>query len=272
MKRVLLFIISVLLVFSFVACKDNESESSVESSYDDRYEKLPEGFIISEKKDLLGNTKIAIDGEIYENYATASLVNTYIALGYDVEWTSATYAKISKGMVECYIDTDLGSLKYKGEDCILRAPGLETFVFEIKEKDFVLDETTMTYALTWTGHPCKISFSFDNKENGIVIEELYYDESVKEFDVNDYKEEIKTFSVSRFLSPIYNSTSLKNGAYEFWDIYFEEPILNEDTYKVYFDTKNSVWLVHGTLPEGAVGGVPYMIVKTDGTILAVWHT
>ena len=269
MKRLLLLMISILLVFSLVACQDNESESSEKSSYDERYEKLPEGFIKSEKQDIFGYTQTIIEGTTYESYATASLINAYITLGYDVKWTSETEATIDKGMVECFLNTEQRSLKYKNEECIMRAPGLESFVVEPIENDLVLDTTTLKYVLSWTGYPCDISYS---KENGtIIIEQEYYDDSVMPFNLNDYKEQIKLHPSAQRLDPVSNSYSLRNSAYDFWNRGFT-PSLNQDTYKVYFDLTNSVWLIHGTLPEGASAEVPYMIVKPDGTILASWRT
>jgi len=42
---------------------------------------------------------------------------------------------------------------------------------------------------------------------------------------------------------------------------------------VLFDEESETWLVHGTLPKNTIGGVPYILIqKSDGKVLAVWHT
>lgn len=270
MKRLLLILISILLAFSLFACKDDDTEQSSSEVVDERYDLLPQGFIISEVTDLLGYRKTAVSGEIKEDYATVSLINSFIATGYKVEWISDTVARIEKGMDECFLDLEQLSLKYRGEECIIRAPALENFIVEAKGKDLIIDTVTLKYALTWSGYPCRISYSYENKDKGIIIEDMYYDEDVKSFDVNDYKDKISANTVSKTFPYIYDSISLKSCAYELWDeIYVGIPV-SQDTYEAFFDTKSNTWYVRGTLAQGTSVGVPHMIVRTDGVVLAAW--
>lgn len=51
------------------------------------------------------------------------------------------------------------------------------------------------------------------------------------------------------------------------DIYFENPI------KVYFVSDLDAWYLHGSLPDGADGGTPEILIrKSDGKVLAVWYS
>ena len=58
-----------------------------------------------------------------------------------------------------------------------------------------------------------------------------------------------------------------------WKEIYGESIMERKPYEVSFDDKNQVWLVQGTLPKNWLGGVPYILIKkSDGKVLAVWHT
>lgn len=55
-------------------------------------------------------------------------------------------------------------------------------------------------------------------------------------------------------------------------IYGSEKIKEEYPLHVSYDEKYSAWVVHGSLPEGLLGGVAVAIFqKDDGKIIAVWH-
>lgn len=54
---------------------------------------------------------------------------------------------------------------------------------------------------------------------------------------------------------------------------YGESLNKKKPFIVKFDEKNQVWIVEGQLPQNYDGGIPYIIIqKSDGKILAVWHT
>lgn len=58
----------------------------------------------------------------------------------------------------------------------------------------------------------------------------------------------------------------------FNSVYDESSISGKKPFLAKYDDSQKVWLVHGTLPPGEDGGVPYILIQQkDGKILSVWH-
>jgi hypothetical protein len=54
---------------------------------------------------------------------------------------------------------------------------------------------------------------------------------------------------------------------------YGKDIKDKKPFLVKFDEENQVWIIEGQLPKNRDGGVPYVIIqKSDGKILAVWHS
>jgi len=106
----------------------------------------------------------------------------------------------------------------------------------------------------------------------------YYDIDVEPFDVSAYERCIGTFPFDMSVGSI-NVGSVSDHkelvlkVEEIWISLYGKYILTERPYKLYYDEVNRVFLVTGTLPENAVGGVANMLIEeTSGNVLAVWHS
>ena len=54
---------------------------------------------------------------------------------------------------------------------------------------------------------------------------------------------------------------------------YGDSINDKKPFDVKFDEEYKVWVVKGTLKANEIGGVPNIIIrKSDGKIIAVWHT
>ena len=98
-------------------------------------------------------------------------------------------------------------------------------------------------------------------------------EKIQPFSLSDYSETINDFASDKVLGAVNTSDSAKEKAETVWIEIYGDSVKEDKPYKVYFDEQNQVWLVKGTLPEMYFGGVPYILIqKSDGKVLAVWHT
>jgi hypothetical protein len=97
---------------------------------------------------------------------------------------------------------------------------------------------------------------------------------VGDYKLEKYEYELVTFPSDKILGPIDTAEIAKENAEEVWnEMYGEENIKNEKPYRVSFDEKSETWMVNGSLPPLHLGGVAYIIMqKSDGKVLAVWHT
>lgn len=94
------------------------------------------------------------------------------------------------------------------------------------------------------------------------------------FDTLDYEANLDNNIPLKYSNTpkVHTTEKAKYFAEEIWtDAYDLETANNNKPYKVYFDFKANIWLVTGSLPKGSSGGVAHLIIKTDGTILAVWQ-
>ncbi len=92
------------------------------------------------------------------------------------------------------------------------------------------------------------------------------------FDINDYEEKLDIDIIDYLVPKVHCVKDAKTIANQIWnDVYGEEIGKQNKPYKVYYDFKNNVWLVTGSLKKNNVGGVAHIIVKTNGTIMAIWH-
>jgi len=98
--------------------------------------------------------------------------------------------------------------------------------------------------------------------------------TVKSFSLRDayYQRILQEFAVNCSTEPVNSANDAKQAAEEIWiKIYGADTILNEKPYMVYYDETEEVWLVTGSLPPLTLGGVAKILVRRDGTVLAVWH-
>ena len=97
-------------------------------------------------------------------------------------------------------------------------------------------------------------------------------EKIKEFSLNEYNDYIQRFPSDRKTDTIESAKMAKVEAEKIWIEIYGKQVKNEKPYNVFYDDKNGVWLINGSLPKGWDGGVAYILIrKHDGRVLAVWH-
>lgn len=97
-------------------------------------------------------------------------------------------------------------------------------------------------------------------------------DEVLKFSMSEYEEYIDDFSVDMCVEEIHTSEEAKEVAKEIWIETYGKSVLWNIPYIVSYDEYNCVWLVEGTFNGWGEGGVPYLLIKDDGRIIAVWHT
>lgn len=103
---------------------------------------------------------------------------------------------------------------------------------------------------------------------------LFYKNSenkIQDFKLEDYNQEIIQFKSDKDVTKIENSEDAKNKAEKIWCEIYGNEIKEMKPYKVLYDTKKQVWLVKGTIKENYIGGIPYILVQSNGKVLAIWH-
>lgn len=95
---------------------------------------------------------------------------------------------------------------------------------------------------------------------------------IKTFEVSEYQYYIENFSSEDNLGFISSSKDLLKKVEVIWIKKYGERIKNQKPYQVFYDEKNGIWLVQGTLRSNMMGGVANILVDNDtGKVLAVWH-
>ena len=96
--------------------------------------------------------------------------------------------------------------------------------------------------------------------------------SVKAFEFNDYQSYIDEFPSEDNVGNITDAKDAIKKAEKIWIILFGERIKKEKPYQVFYDKKNDVWLVMGSLRFNLKGGVANILIEGEsGKVLAVWH-
>ena len=96
---------------------------------------------------------------------------------------------------------------------------------------------------------------------------------VDNFSISDYGNYIEQFSSEKNVGETNNAKTAKKKAEEVWIELYGEKVKSSKPYRTLYDETNEVWLVQGSLHENMIGGVPHILIrKSDGRILAVWHT
>ncbi|MFR1518742.1 MAG: NTF2 fold immunity protein [Clostridia bacterium] len=95
---------------------------------------------------------------------------------------------------------------------------------------------------------------------------------VKAFEISDYQYYINNFSSEKILGSVMDSEAAKKKAEDLWLELYGNNIKKKKPYQVFFDSKNEIWMIQGTLPLNRAGGVPYLLIEMKtGKVLAVWH-
>jgi len=95
--------------------------------------------------------------------------------------------------------------------------------------------------------------------------------TIHEFSLDGYRTYLERFSSDRTVEPITNIDEAKRAALNVWLEVYGEDVTNKQPYIVFYDAAEKTWLVEGSLKSGYDGGVPYILIREDGEVLAVWH-
>ena len=99
---------------------------------------------------------------------------------------------------------------------------------------------------------------------------------VQKFDLDNYDSYLVEFSSNLVYEEIKDANDAKAIAEYVWKDKFNISFLDNKPYKVFYDEESDTWFVKGTLKalpyQAVVGGVPNIIVHSDGRVLAVWHS
>ena len=100
----------------------------------------------------------------------------------------------------------------------------------------------------------------------------YKTPEVQSFDASEYQCFVEDFPSEDNIGPISDSKDLLEKVEAIWIEKYGERVKKQKPYHVFYDEKNGIWLVQGTLHFYEFGGVANILVENDtGKILAVWH-
>ncbi len=96
---------------------------------------------------------------------------------------------------------------------------------------------------------------------------------IMDFCVSDYRSYIEAFPSSQNVGKILDEKDVLKKAESVWVSMFGESVKRERPYSVFYDNQNDVWLVMSLAPTNMnqKGGSAFIIIQTNGTVLAVWH-
>lgn len=95
---------------------------------------------------------------------------------------------------------------------------------------------------------------------------------IKTFEVSEYQYYIDNFPSEDNLGFISDSKDLLKKVEVIWINKYGERIKDQKPYQVFYDEKNSIWLVQGTLQTNMMGGVANILIDNNtGKVLAIWH-
>jgi len=97
--------------------------------------------------------------------------------------------------------------------------------------------------------------------------------TVGSFSYDDYKDEnLIQFPSDKILGAVPDAETAREQAESVWVEVYGEQVKFDKPYQVFYDEKNCVWLVQGTLRSNMHGGVANILIDNDtGKVLAVWH-
>lgn len=89
---------------------------------------------------------------------------------------------------------------------------------------------------------------------------------------DSYLSYIEKDPLNEKLDSVSDANDLVNQIESIWIGIYGDRIKEQRPYQVFYDEKNAIWMVKGTLKENELGGVAYALIA-DGTweVLAIWH-
>lgn len=95
---------------------------------------------------------------------------------------------------------------------------------------------------------------------------------IKALDVNDYQYYIDNFSTEENLGSISDVEDAIMKAETIWIKMYGKRVKKEKPYQVFYDEKNKIWLIQGSLQSNMMGGGANILIEdSTGKVLAIWH-
>lgn len=92
-----------------------------------------------------------------------------------------------------------------------------------------------------------------------------------EFNILDYQSFINDFPYEKTSNEIKTVEIAKKEAEKIWISVYGEKIKDNQPYIAYYDSSSKTWLITGSLQKNTTGGIPKIIIQSDGKVLALWH-
>ena len=152
MKKMIVFIIVAVMLFTVVACGDNATNGS------------SQGVLIVDGQTIKSNTTI------YPEYATVSLCDVVSALGFELSWNGTDSASFYCNGIKYEICISQKTLIREGEDVnyLLCAPGNAHYICNVVEDVLIVDNNTL-YCLFSTFINYPINVTVDHENNSLII-------------------------------------------------------------------------------------------------------
>ena len=96
-----------------------------------------------------------------------------------------------------------------------------------------------------------------------------------DFDVDEYKEDIERYASNISVSAVDTPEQAAAAAIRIWNEYFTGVMAEFDAVIVCKDANNDYWHIYGQLPPPPpviAGGEPHIIIHSNGSVSAIWHT
>lgn len=114
-----------------------------------------------------------------------------------------------------------------------------------------------------------IVISIANKQNNDSFK-------IRPFSLNEYSHIVETYQEQQNVGNVSNANDAIKVSKRLWSNKYgringiEYDITRGNEILVFFDRRNDCWCVKGTLNDNQMGCVPVAIIKTNGTVLAVF--
>ena len=96
-----------------------------------------------------------------------------------------------------------------------------------------------------------------------------------DFDVVEYEKEIEHFASNLSVAAVGTPEQAADEAVRIWNEHFAGAMAEFDAVIVCKDANNDYWHIYGQLPPPPpviAGGEPHIIIHTNGSVAAIWHT
>ena len=126
----------------------------------------------------------------------------------------------------------------------------------MKKKIFVLSLVSIAFIL--------MLYIFTSSKDKIIVHEIDITEYRYDLKIEQFPSEI---NIGEITDEYYISEKVRN---IFNEKFPDSTFIKRPLY-IAFDESYNCWFVCGTLPPNMLGGVPSILIKPNGDVLAIWH-